>query len=256
VSGLPFPWRAAAAWAAVAAITAGAVLIGGHAAQPTPFRSASPTGDRDEYSFLGRSADGSPSRWDPCTPIEYQVDLAGKPASSLADIRRAVELTASASGLEFAFAGLVEGTSPGRIATARRFVTPRVDGTLGWSPVLITFAPEEVIGAIGGDEDVVALAFTVASVHDRDQIVSGMIVVNADAILTPGFGSIRALGPVVQHELGHVVGLGHADQPFQLMYPTAVVTRWNDGDRTGLRLLGSGPCLVEPVPEPGAAILL
>jgi hypothetical protein len=239
---------------AVAALGVGAVLMGGQAALTTPSPPPRSDGDRGEYAFLGRSGDGSPYGWDPCTPIRFEVDLAGQRYSALGDIRQAVQLTAVASGLRFEFVGLVEDSSPRRIIDAMSFVSPKDDGALGWSPLLITFASDRELRRIGV-EDVIARAFPVASISDREQIVSGLIVVNADALLAPGFGSMRSLGPVLEHELGHILGLAHANQAFQLMYETPVSPRWNDGDRTGLRLLASRPCLASPAPLRNSSIM-
>jgi predicted Zn-dependent protease len=49
---------------------------------------------------------------------------------------------------------------------------------------------------------------------------------------------------VVMHELGHVVGLDHVDDPHELMYADNVgQTQFGPGDLTGLARLGTGPCV-------------
>jgi hypothetical protein len=208
---------------------------------------------RNAYSFMAVSPDGAPFRWDPCSPIRYQVDLAGMPEPVLEDIHEAVRLTADASGLRFEYQGLIERTSPLDLIETLDFVGTAADGPLGWSPVLITFGSQEVFDGMGAPPGAIGVGMPVTSRFDPDQFVSGLIVINADTPLAPGFMHVASLGPVVEHELGHVVGLGHVLHPGQLMFPAPIVRRWNDGDLTGLRRLGSGSCLDVPSAFPNAA---
>ncbi|WP_157356979.1 matrixin family metalloprotease [Arthrobacter sp. U41] len=51
---------------------------------------------------------------------------------------------------------------------------------------------------------------------------------------------------VIMHELGHVVGLAHVDDPKQLMNADNTGSiEFADGDRAGLALLGRGVCVPE-----------
>ncbi len=202
--------------------------------------------ERDAYSFVGETAAGAPYRWDPCSPIRYQVDLAGMPESTLDDVREAVRLTSEASGLAFEFDGLVQGTSPADLVRTMDFVAIGGDGSAVWSPVLITFGSEALLRSLDVT-DAAGVAFPVTSRLDADQLVSGLIIVNTDAHLVPGFANAMSIGPVLEHELGHIVGLGHVRAPFELMNPAPVVRRWNVGDLAGLRRLGAGSC--QAVPE-------
>jgi hypothetical protein len=45
------------------------------------------------------------------------------------------------------------------------------------------------------------------------------------------------------HELAHVLGLAHVEDPVQLMFATHDrQAGWGDGDLAGLAIAGAGPC--------------
>jgi hypothetical protein len=60
-------------------------------------------------------------------------------------------------------------------------------------------------------------------------------------------GGDDAARAIIMHELGHLIGLDHVDDPTQLMYAQAShdILTFADGDLTGLSLLGQGECVPE-----------
>jgi hypothetical protein len=76
--------------------------------------------------------------------------------------------------------------------------------------------------------------------------VSGAVSLDAagltEVLATPDGTAIAR--SVVVHELAHVVGLAHVDDPTQLMAPRSDpgVTELQAGDLTGLALAGAGTC--------------
>ena len=76
--------------------------------------------------------------------------------------------------------------------------------------------------------------------------ISGTLYLDAQKMTALGMTSngVSAEQVVVLHELGHLVGLAHINDPSQVMYPRGDgrVAGYNQGDRTGLAALGHGPC--------------
>ncbi|MGZ4722501.1 matrixin family metalloprotease, partial [Oryzihumus sp.] len=77
------------------------------------------------------------------------------------------------------------------------------------------------------------------------RFVSGVAVFNGPALdqqLRTG-DDLKARA-VLLHELGHLVGLAHVQDPYQVMFDTNAypLARYRAGDLRGLELLGMGPC--------------
>jgi hypothetical protein len=189
-----------------------------------------------QYAFLETDANGSPIRWDPCRPIHYVTNLKLAPEIELADVQEAVRRVSAATGIRFVYDGptseLPQGIAPpGKTVSTR----PGED----WAPLLIAWVDAKQFAVLSGDNPrAAALAHPIRG--PSDFYVSGFVAVNADDHLLPGFGFGPTWGPVLLHELGHIVGLGHVPSTSELMNATEnpVVTDWGKGDLEGLRLLG------------------
>ena len=210
-------------------------------------------GGERSHSFIGRSATGEPYRWDPCSPIRYQIDPGRVGDGVIDDVEEAVRRTSEASGLRFRYDGVVH-TSVDDLLDEGSFVTDDAGEGLHWSPILIAFRSRTAMRGLGV-RGALGVTFPVTSRFDAEQFVSGAVVINASAHLEDGFEHAPSVGTVVQHELGHAVGLGHILDPFQLMSPMPVVVDWGRGDRAGLEQLGGGRCLDVPTAEFHAAIV-
>lgn len=204
----------------------------------------------DGYAVWDRGPDGTPTRWDPCTPIELVVSTVGAPesldvAAWRRDVEQAATTIAEASGLPLR----VSAETEDRPAADRGTL-----GATGWAPVLIGWADPTTTDLPLRDTDR-AIAVPVA-VRDGDGgavFVTGQVVLNRDRDdLRPGREDrADTWGAVLVHELAHLVGLDHVDDPAQLMYryPGEGPVELGVGDRAGLAALGADAgCVDVPVP--------
>lgn len=182
--------------------------------------------------------------YDPCRPIRYFVRPDNAPPGTGQLIQEAVAKVAAATGLQFENGGL---TSESPTEPRGMDLSDLYDKR--WAPVLIVWSTPEESPALAGD--VVGAG---GSKHARTPghpyvYVAGRVKLDAPALAGTmqrpnGPAHVRA---IIMHELGHVVGLDHVDDPHQLMFAeNNGLTDFADGDRAGLALLGSGPCVPQP----------
>ena len=189
---------------------------------------------------------GEPVRYNACEPIHYVINPSLAPAGAVDDVHAAIEMTSQSSGLKFAFDGFTDETP----VAARELSQPeRYDE--GWAPVLFawTSGPPAIDGV--ADATILGKGGSAYEINDdgRPVYVTGLAVFDGSADLEPGFGG-ETWGQAILHELGHVLGLNHVDDPGSVMNPVIDLrpATWMDADRAGLWRLGLGsPCLSTPV---------
>jgi hypothetical protein len=202
--------------------------------------------DRDGVAAVAAEAgytvaatlDGQDVRWDPCTPIRYKVNAAGLSPAARSIVVGAIAQIAAVTGLEFVDMGdTADRPHPG---SPRRPPSPDYDLLVAYAggASFRSFAGTNTYMAVGGP----AATYQRGSGWRYDQ---GIVLLDLSDGL-PFDWSSHGWGRVVLHELGHVLGLLHVEDPGQLMYARASArTSFADGDLAGLRRLGTAQgCLL------------
>jgi hypothetical protein len=194
------------------------------------------------FAFMQMQDDGvTPVAFDPCRPVHYVVRNQDTPQGARELLDWALGRLSYATGLRF----VDDGATPEAPSERRAVYQPERYGDR-WAPVLIAWSTPSEWHELSGDVLGRAGPWTFGTSRPGSlRYVSGQAVFNAPAIdrllRTGRDGYVRA---VLLHELGHLVGLDHVSDPYQVMYGVNSVPldSYRDGDLRGLEQLGRGRC--------------
>jgi hypothetical protein len=211
------------------------------------------------YTFLRLNPSGTPVRWNPCSTLFYETNLAGAPPYVAVDLQLAAEKVSQATGLLFADEGTTGASPPaygalGAPPGARVGASPAgpPPSGAGGGPILVDWAPARRPASLS-TADGYAKAVPVAAVDratgDGVYVTGSVVISSTAASLAHGFGP-HSLGVLLLHELGRLVGLGPVAASGEVMNPRVLSSRtdsFGSGDLAGLKRLGvSAGCLAVP----------
>lgn len=183
-----------------------------------------------EFSMTQRGS-REPVGYDPCRVIEVEINPAGAPDGYRDLVDTAIQHTSDASGLQFEVIG----------ETDRRDFD--LAAGIGRRPALVAWSDEDEVPDLEGDVAGIGGSAAADLGTGRLTYVTGIVVLDTDVF--DGVPLLDSSGDqaIVDHEFGHLVGLGHVDDPDELMYDKNLGrTTYGPGDREGLARLGGIDC--------------
>ncbi|HWS57279.1 MAG TPA: matrixin family metalloprotease, partial [Actinotalea sp.] len=201
---------------------------------------AVPVTTEGSHAFLHLTPEGRPVGYDPCRPIVYVVRADGAPGEGQALVEEAIAVVQAATGLLFVPGGATQEAP----VLQRPIIQPDRYGT-GWAPVLVAWSDESEVVELAGQVAGLGGSAAVPGADGTGQwLAAGRLVLDAPDLaemLTEPRGHERARAIVV-HELGHVLGLDHVEDPGELMNPSTGRIDLGPGDLQGLALVGDAAC--------------
>lgn len=229
----------------------GSSLLGGMSAE-SPSRQLPAInyglGAAEEVEFLSYDIYGNPTGlWDPCREIRYAINPKHEPPGARELVHEAFATVESLSGLKFTFVG----------ETLQQPVSPRepvVDDE--YSPILVGYLPDKeflslanelgyldkAVGLGGPDLEWVDIEL------QQSVAVSGIVYLSSTWVneqLLMANQTYSGVSDLLMHEIGHLIGLGHFDDEYSIMYEFMENGGLTNTDRAAFSAAGNGSCFAD-----------
>ncbi|MFN3865322.1 MAG: peptidase [Demequina sp.] len=208
---------------------------------PAERRAASlPVNTDGSYAFMFDDDGLEPTRYDPCRPVEWTHNPDGRPEGAGQLVHDAVNDVARHSGLVFEYVGDTD-----EVAVFGRELFQERYGE-GFAPVIVGWSTEEQTPDLAGSVTGLGGSSSVNGAFGEQRfLAAGVVVLDTEDVaeLMQSRRGTALATAVIMHELAHVIGLAHVDDPTELMNgENSTLITWGPGDRAGLAIAGSGPC--------------
>ena len=193
-------------------------------------------GEREpEHAFMHLAGD-QPVAYTSCRPIQVAVYPSGGPPGAVGLVRDAVARAASATGLDLVVIGPFGGSAPNW-----NFEAAPVHAD---DPISVSWHDGDAIAELTDHTAGLGGSRVVDYPDGRRRLIAGTIALSIDTYRSLEADADREHQlAILLHELGHVLGLAHVDNPGELMHDDNLGrTAYGPGDLEGLRRLGRGPC--------------
>ena len=194
---------------------------------------------RDYSSFFG-DGELTGAGWATCAPITWSADTRGLTSAQarreIARLRDAWRMWADAAGVKAVFTGREDlAYDP-----ASYGLVPADGSAPVEHHVYIAFKTRKQVPILAGGA--VGLAKPTLVLVEERRIVGGIAIFMRRYAIEQARSDPSALTHVYVHELGHVLGLGHAESRANVMYPEVQsVGTLGDGDVSGIARI-TQPC--------------